>query len=403
MAGWNQLVNIALIIGVGYVAITYGPDIVKNAKKAIDDIYYTVQQPGAGVQNMTLPQPQTYQPPPPYGTDVVPEGGGGTSFTPTPPYGSESTQGPMQVVPSSTGVDLGAPSGPQSPVDYQDYTTPLPVPQTDGTPAAAPAGTANVPITPFPTPAPGAIPSQQHLAAPVKSKSKKSSTPAPTRTQLQQQQAHLQNSQTSRGNPVSPPRVTVSQAHPASNAAPARPGQGTITTRFPRGTPSRDLIEAQIGCHCAGKVCCFRGHTCDGAIDHECTTASSTAKPVIDAACAALRQRFLNKNPCNASAPVAPVSPKGGTPKSKPAPGVLRSRFPPKPTTEMALNPTVVPVNYPPITAAPCSKACDPFKNSPSTYTTCCRQHLAKAANAGYAYGEHGEIISLDSMFVTIA
>ena len=120
----------------------------------------------AGVQDMTLPQPITYQPPPPYGTDVVP--GDATSFTPTPPYGSESTQGPEQVTGPQTGAfdPMGAPGiggtplTPQAPVDYQDYTTPLPVPQTGGTP---PAGTANVPITPFPTPTPGAIPSQQHL------------------------------------------------------------------------------------------------------------------------------------------------------------------------------------------------------------------------------------------------
>ena len=98
----------------------------------------------AGVQDMTLPQPITYQPPPPYGTDVVP--GDATSFTPTPPYGSEVTQGPEQVTAQQTGAfdPMGAPGiggtplTPQTPVDYQDYTTPLPVPQTGGTP---PAGT----------------------------------------------------------------------------------------------------------------------------------------------------------------------------------------------------------------------------------------------------------------------
>ncbi|MGB0028840.1 MAG: hypothetical protein WBP64_18590 [Nitrososphaeraceae archaeon] len=116
-----------------------------------------------------------------------------------------------------------------------------------------------MPITPFPTPTPGAIPSQQHLAAP-----------------------------------------TVSQAHPSTNAAPARPGQGTITTRFQPGLPARDLIELQTGCHCNSNSCCFRGHRCDGTIGHECTTTSSANKTVTDRACAALRQRFLTKNPCNA-------------------------------------------------------------------------------------------------------
>ena len=84
--------------------------------------------------------------------------GDATSFTPTPPYGSESTQGPEQVTGPQTGAFDptsapgigGTPLTPQAPVDYQDYTTPLP-----------PGGTANVPITPFPTPTPGAIPSQR--------------------------------------------------------------------------------------------------------------------------------------------------------------------------------------------------------------------------------------------------
>ena len=363
MVGFNQIVSIALIIGVAYVAIQYGPDIVKKAKASYDEMQANAQggaDTSAGDPGFMqgLPQPTGSQPvsAPPQVDD---------SSLVNPPDTTTS--------PADTGVyNLGS---------VKDYTVPG-------------NGFGDTGVYNLPSPANSQIDKsgllQQYptVSSPQNPVHKKKST---TITKQQRQQEHMQNTQTSQGHPVAPPAVSVSQAHPTVGPAtdtPRRPrpvpqstgGRANIQSRFAPGTQARADIEYQIGCNCNGTTCCYRGHTCDGSISAECTHTSSPDKATTNRACAALRTRFLTKNPCT-------------RPASKPS----KSAFPP-------------------IRAAPCAAACAPFKNSPGTYSKCCRNHLATSqpktttemalnptANVAYGIGDTGDIVSLDSMFVTIA
>jgi len=356
MVGFNQIVSIALIIGVAYVAIQWGPDIVKKAKASYDQMKANAEggpDTSAGEPGFLQGLPQPTAPPQVDDSSLVnpPD-----TVNQTPSYTPESTQpgnfGPTGIY--NLPADITGPSTANSPVDKSGL------------------------LQQYPT-----VSSPQN---PVKKKNN-------TITKQQRQQEHMQNTQTSQGHPVAPPAVTVSQAHPTVGPAtdtPRRPrpvppstgGRTNIQSRFAPGTQARSDVEFQIGCNCNGTTCCYRGHRCDGEISAECTHTSSPDRATTDRACAALRTRFLNKNPCN-------------RPASRPS----KSAFPP-------------------IRAAPCAAACAPFKNSPGTYSKCCRNHLATSrvqprmttemalnptANVAYGIGDTGDIVSLDSMFVTIA
>lgn len=350
MASMNQIVNIVLIGAGVYIAIVYGPDIVKQGKKAIDDIWWNLQQPGAGIEGSQLPTIDQYNYPAPYGSDA-----GGTADMWTSPYGTEAARAPSQVPADVPGTFN--PTGAYGPSTvYSPEATKAASPPVDNTNSVI--DTSGLPPPPNPVPS-----QQQPLFPPPPAKTfypepppapvlkSRSKTPAPPLTRAQQEQQHLQNTQTSRGNIVSPPKVTVSQAHPpTSGVSSSKP---SLTSRFRTGTPFRSRIEYQMGCNCMGNQCCFRGHKCDGSTGVECTTASSSNRAILDRACTALRQRFLNKNPCNApaAAPKPTISPRLSS-TTRPS-GTLTSRF--------------------------------------------------NRANAGYAFGDGGQIISLDSMFVTVA
>jgi hypothetical protein len=315
MVSSGQIVNIALVIGGAYVIITYGPQIITSIKKSIDDMKTaagaggtpapepTAANPSPGPDFMTgLPQPTTQEVP----------------FTPFPEPGGDTTTAP-------------------------DYNQPavIPSPQYSSPTTNAPIDSRGL-VQQYPT-----VPSPQNPTKGNRKKKGSSKTPPPTTiTKQQRQQEHLQNTQTSTGQPVTPPHIQVSQAHPS------RPGVSgpTVESRFQRGTPARSEIDYQLGCNCAGTTCCFRGRKCDGTMGAECTHATSAAKPATDAACASIRQRFLANNPCNKPASAGRTTTK-----------------------------------YPPIRPAPGFR----------TQTV--------KGNAGFALGDTGDLISLDSMFVTIA
>lgn len=312
MVSTKQVFDIVLI-GVGvYVAITYGPDIIKWAQKGITDIKNNVDQ---GTPAGNTPLAPTTQPQPP---DLyqAPEHfpGGIAPATPYTPDSRRYQEPPSNYIPPQPYGDEGSQYGAGG-----QYQTTSPLGLYDPTTRKEfPIDTTGL----VPAPKPPAITSPQNLN---KTKSK-------TTAQRQQEQQHLQNTQTSEGIPVSPPHVPVSQAHPTSG-----PVTDTTSPTTPKAAPT-DFV---------------------------------------------FKSRF----------PGYPVSGLKHTTSTK---GTLRSRSPTQPTTS-------VPVGFPPITPAPCSSACAPFKNSPGTYTKCCRQHLAKQANVGYGYGDGGQLISLDSMFVTVA
>ncbi len=326
MVSSGQIFNIALIIVGGYVVITYGPQIITAIKKSMDDMKTAADAGGtpAGGDTTTGGAPGFMQGLP-EGTPPFPEPGADTT-TPQAPDTTDYSQPPVIPTPSYTPANSMPPAG-------------LPIPQSTANTSIDPSGL----IQQYPT-----VSSPQN---PVKKKKSKSSSP--TITKQQKQQEHLQNSQTSTGQPVPPPHVQVSQAHPspAKVSTPTNIGHG-IQSRFRLGTAARDTMDYQLGCNCVGKTCCFRGRNCDGAMAAECSKTSNTAH------CnSTLRSQFLAKNQCNRPA------------KPKPVIGQLRSRFPPKPTTEMALNPTA---------------------------------SFARAYK-GYGIGDTGDIVSLDSLSVTIA
>ena len=372
MVGFNQIVSIALIIGVAYVAIQYGPDIVKKAKASFDEMQANAQS-----------APDTSSDGGPGFMQGLPQPSGGSQPTSAPPQVDDSSLvNPPDMTTSSAPPDT-MPNG-----SVQDYTVP-------GN-GFGDTGIYNLPSAPSTANSQvdksGLLQQYPTVSSPQNPvhKKKKGST---TITKQQRQQEHMQNTQTSQGHPVAPPHVSVSQAHPSVGPAtdtPRRPrpvppstgGRGNIQSRFAPGTQARADIEFQIGCNCNGTTCCYRGHTCDGSISAECTHTASPDKATTDRACAALRTRFLNKNPCTRPASKAPKS------------------------------------AFPPIRPAPCAAACAPFKNSPGTYSKCCRNHLATprvqpkmttemalnpTANVAYGIGDTGDIVSLDSMFVTVA
>src|SRR6476659_857320 len=130
MVGFNQIVSIALIIGVAYVAIQYGPDIVKKAKASYDEMKANDEGSGdtsAGDPGFLQGLPQTSG-----GSQQVDDS---TLVNPpdmvnqTPSYTPESTQpgnfGPTGIY--NLPADLTGPSTANSQVDksglLQQYPT----------------------------------------------------------------------------------------------------------------------------------------------------------------------------------------------------------------------------------------------------------------------------------------
>lgn len=392
MVATSQIVNLVLIGVAVYVGITYGPDIVKWAQDGIDKIKTQAEQN----QGTSTPSGDTTTPAP-----------SGDTSTPYVPFTDDSTSSstpsaPIQLPASTDNVS------PQDLTNLQNYLQQL---QNTQHPGVSNQDINN--LKNFINNAQKKVSKTPEL--------KLSGGPAPIKQTPKTKHRHPAQERRSQGTPITTPTVLPSShktidlgndkwpdpTHPFESttppvtikkSAPVHPLLKALqpstpakpTRRSPATTPSDDKwpdpthpfestyppvtvakrstvpsVGGTSQCRCQGRNCCFTGRRCDGSQGQECTNAANTSQGARNTTCTLLRQRFLRNNVCRQAQ--------------------LQSRF--KTDSGFELNPTVV--NKPLAEIHPLS----PSFSAPGGTKT----------NAGFAYGDKGQLISLESLSVTIA
>jgi hypothetical protein len=263
MVGTGQIVSLIFLAAGVYIAIEYGPDIIKWAQGGI-----------AKIKDQASKSQDTSTPPS--------QDSGSVPFTPPP---EDMSKGMMQV---GKEMDKNTPTTPQSKarISSDGVYTPLNQPPLDLSQAV-------------PQPKQSNKNNQKQNkrgrqdltlsggTAPVKQAPK---TKAVTPTNFED---------FNKPKPVTP---TNWEDFNRPKPKPTAPKPIPLSTRFPKGTRERGIIDSNFGCHCAGTTCRLTATKCNGAPATIYNTVKSANAAAWDKGCTALRAQFTKQFGCKAQA-----------------------------------------------------------------------------------------------------